>query len=204
MPWTNEGIPLIEDYRMVMAKRAVFQSLASMALPAFTIHSVVKYSGRMLKDSKRVFFRTWAPVGVCPLTVLPFSLECKLIEQQLGLSIVPLLPYIFDEPLDHAVDWSFRKTLLTYFGEDAVRPLPEAAHHDAASSSSPTLSHFLEKQNPDAVPISSAAQDMSWDEYREERRRAKEERMKEREQSGKDGLWGMVMGVVGGEKKKGD
>ena len=79
MPWTNEGIPLIEDYRMVMAKRAVFQGLASMALPAFTIHSVVKYSGRMLKDSKRVFFRTWAPVGVTfspPLFFLFFFFFC--------------------------------------------------------------------------------------------------------------------------------
>ena len=64
MPWNTEGIPLIEDYRVVMAKRAIFQGLASMALPAFTIHSVVKYSGRMLRDSKRVFLRTWAPVGV--------------------------------------------------------------------------------------------------------------------------------------------
>lgn len=52
--------------------------------------------------------------------------------------------------------------------------------------------------------MSSAAQAMSWDEYREERRRAKEERMKEREETGKDGLWGMVMGVVGGGEKKKD
>lgn len=63
-PWPTTEIPLIEDYRMVMAKRAVFQSIASMGLPAFTIHSVVKYSGRMLKNSKMVFFRTWAPIGV--------------------------------------------------------------------------------------------------------------------------------------------
>lgn len=49
---------------MVMAKRAVFQSVASMGLPAFTIHSVVKYSGRMLKGSKVTFMRTWVPIGV--------------------------------------------------------------------------------------------------------------------------------------------
>ena len=118
---------------------------------------------------------------------------------QLGLSIVPLLPYVFDEPLDHAVDWSFRKTLRTYFGEDAARALPDSEHHDT-----PSLSQFLDKQNPDAVPVSSAAQPMTWDEYREERRRAKEERMKEREETGSQGLWGMVMGVVGGGEKKKD
>lgn len=62
---TNRSpIPLMEDYRLVMAKRAIFQTLASMALPAFTIHSVVKYSGRMMRGSKSVFFRTWGPVGV--------------------------------------------------------------------------------------------------------------------------------------------
>lgn len=55
----------VEDYRTIMAERAVFQSLASMALPAFTIHSVVKYSGRAMKGLQSVFLRTWGPVGVC-------------------------------------------------------------------------------------------------------------------------------------------
>jgi len=31
----------LEDWRTVVAQRAVFQSLASMGLPAFTIHSIV-------------------------------------------------------------------------------------------------------------------------------------------------------------------
>ena len=44
-------IPAIEDYRSVMAQRAVFQSVASMGLPAFTIHSIVKYSGKALKTA---------------------------------------------------------------------------------------------------------------------------------------------------------
>lgn len=63
-PWPTTEIPLAADYRMVMAKRAVFQSVASMGLPAFTIHSVVKYSGRMLKNAKSALVRTWAPIGV--------------------------------------------------------------------------------------------------------------------------------------------
>lgn len=64
VPWASTRIPLVDDYRMVMAKRAVFQSLASMGLPAFTIHSVVRYSGRALKNSQSILFRTWAPIGV--------------------------------------------------------------------------------------------------------------------------------------------
>lgn len=65
-PWPAAQISLAEDYRMVMAKRAVFQSIASMGLPAFTIHSVVKYSGRMTKGAKSTIMRTWMPIGVGP------------------------------------------------------------------------------------------------------------------------------------------
>lgn len=64
-PWPTTEISLAEDYRMVMVKRAVFQSIASMGLPAFTIHSVVKYSGRAVKGVKSTLLRTWSPIGVC-------------------------------------------------------------------------------------------------------------------------------------------
>jgi mitochondrial fission process protein 1 len=57
-------VPAIEDYRTVMAERFIFQSLASMGLPAFTIHSVVRYSGRAMKNFKNVKLRTWGPIGV--------------------------------------------------------------------------------------------------------------------------------------------
>jgi len=56
-------VPL-EDYRTVMAQRAIFQGLASMGLPAFTIHSIVKYSGRALKDTKNLKLRSYGPIGV--------------------------------------------------------------------------------------------------------------------------------------------
>ena len=56
---------MIEDYRAVMAQRAVFQSVASMGLPAFTIHSIVRYSGRALKDAKNTRIRSYGPIGVC-------------------------------------------------------------------------------------------------------------------------------------------
>ncbi|KAM5451791.1 hypothetical protein MaudCBS49596_003619 [Microsporum audouinii] len=100
-PWPTVKIPLSEDYRSVMAERAVFQSIASMGLPAFTIHSVVKYSGRAMKNMKSVFIRTWAPIG-------------------LGLSVVPALPYLFDKPVEEAVQWAFHNGFLMFGGPNAV------------------------------------------------------------------------------------
>ena len=58
-------IPAIEDFRSVMVQRAVFQSIASMGLPAFTIHSIVRYSGRALKNARNQTIRTYGPIGVC-------------------------------------------------------------------------------------------------------------------------------------------
>lgn len=78
------------DWKGVAFKRAVFQSIASMGLPAFTIHSTVRYSGLALKNVKNAKVRTWGPVG-------------------LGLAVVPALPYLFDEPVEEAVDWVFEK-----------------------------------------------------------------------------------------------
>jgi fission process protein 1 len=59
-----QRLPALEDYRTIMAQRAVFQSIASMGLPAFTIHSIVRYSGRALKNAKNTTIRTWGPIGV--------------------------------------------------------------------------------------------------------------------------------------------
>lgn len=57
-------VPALEDWRSVMVERAAFQGIASMGLPAFTIHSIVRYSGRALKDAKNKTIRTWGPIGV--------------------------------------------------------------------------------------------------------------------------------------------
>jgi fission process protein 1 len=57
-------VDLIDDYRVVMGQRAVFQSIASMGLPAFTIHSIVRYSGQALKNVKNTTIRSYAPIGV--------------------------------------------------------------------------------------------------------------------------------------------
>ncbi|KAI6376185.1 hypothetical protein MCOR25_002820 [Pyricularia grisea] len=95
----------LEDYRTVMAQRAIFQSLASMGLPAFTIHSVVRYSGRALKEVKNKNIRTWAPIG-------------------LGLAVVPFLPSLFDKPVEDAVEWTFHKAFATVGGKQTVGDAP--------------------------------------------------------------------------------
>lgn len=78
----------LDDWQFVATKRAVFQSIASMGLPAFTIHSTVKYAGKAMANVKNQRLRTFGPVG-------------------LGLAVVPALPYLFDEPVEHAVDYVF-------------------------------------------------------------------------------------------------
>ncbi|UNI13333.1 hypothetical protein JDV02_000088 [Purpureocillium takamizusanense] len=95
----------LEDWRTVMVQRGIFQSVASMGLPAFTIHSVVRYSGRAMKNVKNVTLRTWAPIG-------------------LGLAIVPFLPAMFDEPVEHAVEWTFHRGFEAFGGKQAVGDAP--------------------------------------------------------------------------------
>lgn len=65
---------------MVAVKRSVFQAVASMALPAFTIHTAVKYAGRAFAKSQNATLRRWGPTAV-------------------GIGIVPALPYLFDHPV---------------------------------------------------------------------------------------------------------
>ncbi|KAG1136965.1 hypothetical protein G6F37_011368 [Rhizopus arrhizus] len=70
-------------------KRGVFQSLASMAFPMLTIHSVVKYSAIGFKNVKNVKVKAWGPT-------------------MLGLGVIPFLPFLFDEPIEHLVDKVFK------------------------------------------------------------------------------------------------
>ncbi|EPS37436.1 hypothetical protein H072_8867 [Dactylellina haptotyla CBS 200.50] len=89
------AVPLKDDYRVIGVQRAIFQSVASMLFPAVTIHSLVRYSGIAMKDVKNVRLRSWGPIG-------------------LGLAVVPALPFIFDKPVEHAVDWVFEKGIEAY------------------------------------------------------------------------------------------
>lgn len=112
-------VPAIEDYRSVMAQRAVFQSVASMGLPAFTIHSIVKYSGKALKNAANTTIRTWGPIGVSGTCESSLFLD-MLTMLQLGLAAVPALPYMFDEPVEQAVEWTFYQAFRAIGGENAV------------------------------------------------------------------------------------
>ncbi|KAL1598610.1 hypothetical protein SLS60_007750 [Paraconiothyrium brasiliense] len=98
-------IPAIEDWRAVAAQRAVFQSVASMGLPALTIHSIVRYSGRAMKNVKNVKLRTWGPIG-------------------LGIAAVPALPFIFDEPIEHLTEQIFYHAFKAIGGPQAVEGRP--------------------------------------------------------------------------------
>ncbi|KAI8367168.1 mitochondrial 18 KDa protein-domain-containing protein [Choanephora cucurbitarum] len=72
-----------------VVKRGIFQSLASMLAPAFTVHTIVKYSAYAFKNVKNPKVKGWGP-------------------SVLGLGIVPVLPYLFDEPIEHVVDAVFK------------------------------------------------------------------------------------------------
>lgn len=95
----------LEDYRTVMVQRGIFQSLASMGLPAFTIHSVVRYTSQAVKGVKNKAIRTWSPIG-------------------LGLAVVPFLPTLFDKPVENAVEWVFHKGFEVVGGKDYVGSSP--------------------------------------------------------------------------------
>ncbi|KAG6866525.1 hypothetical protein C0991_003069 [Blastosporella zonata] len=69
-------------------QRAAFQSIASMALPAFTIHTAVAQAKKAFKNTQNVRLKTWGPTAT-------------------GLAIVPILPYLFDHPVEHVTDRAF-------------------------------------------------------------------------------------------------
>lgn len=76
------------DWKIVGIKRALFQGIASMGLPAVTIHSTVRYSSILFKNSSNKPLRTYGPVAM-------------------GLAAVPLLPYVIDKPVEEFMDWAF-------------------------------------------------------------------------------------------------
>jgi len=73
---------------MTAVERATFQSIASMALPALTIHTAVKQAKKAFNKVQNPRVRTWGPTFT-------------------GLAIVPVLPYLFDHPVEHVTDKVF-------------------------------------------------------------------------------------------------
>jgi fission process protein 1 len=68
---------------------SIFHTFASMALPAFTIHSIVKYSGKFLKKT------------------LPNSRVSKFGPVVLGLGSIPFIIH----PLDHFTEFVMDRTV---------------------------------------------------------------------------------------------
>ncbi|KAL0255521.1 hypothetical protein I308_100325 [Cryptococcus tetragattii IND107] len=91
---------------MVAVKRSVFQAVASMALPAFTIHTAVKYAGRAFAKSQNATLRRWGPTAV-------------------GIGIVPALPYLFDHPVEQATEALFEKLEESYFKKNVLESEPK-------------------------------------------------------------------------------
>ncbi|KAI6004040.1 mitochondrial 18 KDa protein-domain-containing protein [Pisolithus albus] len=109
-PFPSETAHLSEPTRigLVAVKRALFQSIASMALPALTIHTIVARSKPLFSRNKHPRIRTWGPTAV-------------------GLSVVPILPYLFDKPVEHAIDraWEWMEARAFANGvtkEEGMRP----------------------------------------------------------------------------------
>ncbi|WVR04478.1 hypothetical protein IAU60_001481 [Kwoniella sp. DSM 27419] len=91
---------------MVAVKRSVFQGIASMALPAFTIHTAVKQAGRQFAKSTNPTMRRWGPTAV-------------------GIGIVPALPFLFDHPVEKATDFVFDKVEETFFSSHGLPGEPK-------------------------------------------------------------------------------
>ncbi|KAG8715428.1 hypothetical protein FRC11_004207 [Ceratobasidium sp. 423] len=73
---------------ILATQRAVFQSVASMGLPAVTIHTMVKLATKAFVNVKNVRVKAWGPTFT-------------------GLAIVPFLPYMYDHPVEHATERTF-------------------------------------------------------------------------------------------------
>ncbi|GAA6062929.1 hypothetical protein JCM10212_007160 [Sporobolomyces blumeae] len=103
------------------AKRAIFQATASMLLPAFTIHSIVKYTAKYLKKRgvHNVRVKQWLPSA-------------------LGLGMIPALPFIFDEPVEHVVDLTFDKIHRTLY-PDAASPVLRALNESHGPHQEPVV-----------------------------------------------------------------
>ncbi|KAI9306927.1 mitochondrial 18 KDa protein-domain-containing protein [Cunninghamella echinulata] len=79
-----------DEVAIVVVKRALFQSIASMILPMTTIHTAVKYSSKAMKNVKNPFIRTTGPTAI-------------------GLAIIPFLPTLFDEVVKENLDKVFER-----------------------------------------------------------------------------------------------
>lgn len=80
----------VETARIVI-ERSIFQGLASLFLPAITIHTLVDTASKQFKKHNcKPQIQRWGPSA-------------------LGLATLPLLPIVFDEPVEHGLQTLFQK-----------------------------------------------------------------------------------------------
>lgn len=89
-PWEAANFSEPTRLGLVATKRSVFQAVASMGLPALTIHTAVKQASKLFANSANASLKRWGPTAV-------------------GISIVPALPYLFDHPVEVVTDQLFDK-----------------------------------------------------------------------------------------------
>ncbi|KAJ4472200.1 mitochondrial 18 KDa protein-domain-containing protein [Lentinula aciculospora] len=89
-PTALEAANFSEPTRLAFTavQRATFQSIASMALPALTIHTAVNQAKKAFKNVKNPRLKLWGPTAT-------------------GLSLVPGLPYLFDHPVEQVTEKAF-------------------------------------------------------------------------------------------------
>lgn len=93
--------PALEDHKTVAMQRFLFHCMASLALPTFTVHHIVRYTNNVMRNVKSKALRTGGPVGA-------------------GLLVIPFFPRVFDKPVEKAVEWIFYKGFQAFGGQDAV------------------------------------------------------------------------------------
>lgn len=73
------------DISRTVVERTIFQSVASMGLPALTIHTTVRVFGHIFKKFGR--YQRWGPTAM-------------------GLAVIPFLP-VYDHPVEHTLNRFF-------------------------------------------------------------------------------------------------
>ena len=93
----------------IIAEKSVFHTFASMALPAATIHTTVRLSRPIFMKLGR--FTRFGP-------------------SMAGLAVVPLLPFIWDKPVEKAIKWAFTEgRKVAGFRSNPIDQNPPASAH---------------------------------------------------------------------------
>ncbi len=79
-----------ENVARATASQLTFQVLGSLVLPSLVIHQGVHLAEKAFAKSPMPRVHRWGPVFT-------------------GLAIIPLMPVLIDEPVEHAVEWGFDK-----------------------------------------------------------------------------------------------